>query len=143
MSEIIKSILEELDSSGNLRTVALKDAESSLVDLSSNDLSRACGRYIASRQFPCKRGGGGSVFGLGLAAACRQAEVFFVSRNDPFAGLWLPRSAVQQRISCKHRHHWSIRGSEKYIYHCRQAGACQHYRRYKTVGGAFCPLQAQ
>jgi len=37
MSEIIKSILEELDSSGNLRTVALKDAESSLVDLSSND----------------------------------------------------------------------------------------------------------
>lgn len=37
MSEIIKSILEELDSSGNLRTVALQDAESSLVDLSSND----------------------------------------------------------------------------------------------------------
>ncbi len=37
MSEIIKSILEELDSSGNLRTVALQDAEPSLVDLSSND----------------------------------------------------------------------------------------------------------
>ncbi len=37
MSEIIKSILEELDSSGNLRTVAQQDAEPSLVDLSSND----------------------------------------------------------------------------------------------------------
>ncbi|MDE5684696.1 MAG: 8-amino-7-oxononanoate synthase [Muribaculaceae bacterium] len=37
MSKIINSILEELDNSGNLRTVAQQDAEPSLVDLSSND----------------------------------------------------------------------------------------------------------
>lgn len=37
MNAIIKSILEETEASGNLRTVALEDSPASLVDLSSND----------------------------------------------------------------------------------------------------------
>lgn len=37
MNAIIKSILEETEASGNLRTVALDDSPASLVDLSSND----------------------------------------------------------------------------------------------------------
>lgn len=37
MNAIIKSILEETEASGNLRTVALEDSLASLVDLSSND----------------------------------------------------------------------------------------------------------
>lgn len=37
MNAIIKSILEETEASGNLRTVALEDSRASLVDLSSND----------------------------------------------------------------------------------------------------------
>lgn len=37
MNAIIKSILEEAEASGNLRTVALEDSPASLVDLSSND----------------------------------------------------------------------------------------------------------
>ena len=74
MKGTIDAILADLQASGNLRTVALTDADAELVDLSSNDY-------------------------LGLAASAQLREDFF-KKEDVFA---LPMSASASRLLAAHQ----------------------------------------
>ena len=78
MKGTIDAILADLQASGNLRTVALTDADAELVDLSSNDY-------------------------LGLAASAQLREDFF-KKEDVFA---LPMSASASRLLAAHQNAFS------------------------------------